>query len=278
MRISSTEAAAGRDIVDRVTAILECVAGEPQGIRLADLVERTDMKKTTVLRIAERLVAHRVLQRTDGGYQLGLNLFEWSQAVPVTHVLRAAALPVMAEMRSLGAAVELAVADGHEVVLVERLYSDEELTTSNRRRPAHCTALGQVITAFSSPSILERVLLAGLTPETPHTITEPALLRTQISKVHAEGLAVEVQTYRLGQISIAAPIVALAYRGIDDYPACAGLAVTGRFGRIAASRLTTPVTAAARAISARLSLMSRAGTQDWPRPVVGRPDQRPRES
>jgi DNA-binding IclR family transcriptional regulator len=127
-----------------------------------------------------------------------------------------------------------------------------------------------VITAFSSPSILENVLQAGLTTLTTNTITDAEELRKQIDTVHAQGLAVEVQTYRIGQLSLAAPIIALAYRGIDDYPACAGLAVTGRVGRIAAGRLAAPLSAAARAISARLSTMSGEGIQDWPRAVVGR--------
>jgi DNA-binding IclR family transcriptional regulator len=269
MRISESEIAAGRDTVDRVALVLQAVAEHPLGIGLTELTAATGMKKATVHRIADRLLAHELLQLSARGYQLGLRFFEWSRSVPVIHILRAVALPAMADLAaSTGLTVELGVCDGRDAVVVERIPG--RLVDSGAlpaRRPALDTAMGLVILAFSSPKIRRHAVEASQEVGRP---VDTSRLDAELAEVRRRRFMRETGRFDARWWAAFAPIVAMGYLGSDSYPACAAIGVIGPVATPHVERATPLVFETARRLSRELSALPSQPLDEWPIAVVPR--------
>lgn len=71
--------------------------------------------------------------------------------------------------------------------------------------PAHASALGKVLLAYN-PELERDVLSKPLADLTGDTITDPAMLRTQLEEVRKNGLGLEYGEALIGEDSIAAPV------------------------------------------------------------------------
>ena len=101
------------------------------------------------------------------------------------------------------------------------------------RVPAYCTANGRVLLAALPPAELE-AWLAGRTlrPLTPHTLTDPVRLRTEIDRVREQGHAVVDQELEPGLRTISVPL--RNFRG----EVVAALNVSVHASRVATEELT----------------------------------------
>jgi DNA-binding IclR family transcriptional regulator len=75
------------------------------------------------------------------------------------------------------------------------------------RLPLHATGVGKVLLAHAPQSVAARVL-AGLTPVTAYTVTQPGWLSRQLARVREHGYAVTREEMSLGACSLAVPIAA----------------------------------------------------------------------
>src|SRR6202034_1086110 len=139
-------------VIDRIALVLDAFDG-PGRLTLAQLVRRTGLPRSSAHRVLERLVQLRWLRRSGRDYELGMRLVELgSLAVHQDRLVRAAA-PLLGELhRATGLVVHLAVLDGPDVVYLDKI-SDRALgatpTRVGGRQPAHCTAVGKAILAYS---------------------------------------------------------------------------------------------------------------------------------
>ncbi|MCH8626443.1 helix-turn-helix domain-containing protein [Arsenicicoccus piscis] len=109
-------------VLRRASDILSALdAGHP--VRsLADLSRTTGLPRSTTHGMCAELVELGLLERVDGGYRLGLRLFELGELVPRQRGLRETALPYMEDLRAAtGATVHLGVLEGVEVVYLQIL-------------------------------------------------------------------------------------------------------------------------------------------------------------
>jgi IclR family pca regulon transcriptional regulator len=75
------------------------------------------------------------------------------------------------------------------------------------RFPAHATSMGRVLLAAQDETWLDEFLTANpLTPRTDRTITDPAELKAELSKVRDQGWAMVDEELERGLRSVAAPI------------------------------------------------------------------------
>jgi Transcriptional regulator len=72
--------------------------------------------------------------------------------------------------------------------------------------PAYCTALGKVLTAFSSHHLEERVRGAELKARTPHTIVSPAKMLAELVRIRDQGTGYDREECALGVECVAAPV------------------------------------------------------------------------
>jgi DNA-binding transcriptional ArsR family regulator len=92
-------------------------------LSLADLVRMTGIPHPTARRLAMELVEAGALERReDGRFTVGLRLWRLGTLAPLTESLRTLAQPFMEDLHSaLHQHLQLAVLDGHEAVIIERL-------------------------------------------------------------------------------------------------------------------------------------------------------------
>jgi IclR family KDG regulon transcriptional repressor len=73
--------------------------------------------------------------------------------------------------------------------------------------PLHCTGVGKIFLAFSSPEDIETYIEStGLPAYTAHSMSNPYVLRKHLAEVRTQGFAVDNEERELGTRCIAAPI------------------------------------------------------------------------
>ncbi|TCK21655.1 IclR family transcriptional regulator [Pseudonocardia endophytica] len=181
-----------------------------EALGVSELSRRLGLGKSVVHRLLVTLAAEGLIEHDERGYRLGIVMYELGEAVRVHMDLHAAAAPVLVHVREqTGESVQVGVLDGAEVVYVDRLESAHSLrllTETGRRVPAHCTSSGKVLLAHLDPVAQEGHLERPLARLTPHTITEPDVLRAELRRVRAQGWASAVDEREVGVASLAAPV------------------------------------------------------------------------
>ncbi|CAN3977893.1 Transcriptional regulator, IclR family [Kitasatospora purpeofusca] len=191
----------GESVAGRLFSVLDAFedvgeagggSGGPPVLRLTDIAARTGLPAPTALRLVRELVAWGGLERgADGGYRLGLRLRVLGAAAPCPRGLLDAALPALRELGArTGGHADLAVLAGPSADGVLCLVGGD-------RPPPHATAYGKVLLA-APPAELPR--------HTRHTVVSPGVLAGQLARVRAAGLAVCAEEFRLGEVTVAAPV------------------------------------------------------------------------
>src|SRR5580693_6808026 len=158
----------GEPVLDRAFRILASFGPADRSLPLTSLSARAGLPMTSALRIAQKLVELGALERDeDGGYMVGLRLLEIAALAPRGHGLRATALPYMEDLHhATGQHVLLAVRDGEEAILVERLSARGAGRVMYRvggRLPLHATGVGMVLLAHAPVAVQDAVLSTDLT-------------------------------------------------------------------------------------------------------------------
>lgn len=236
-------------VLDRVTAVFDAFGAHDEGLGVSELARRANLPKSTVSRIATELVAQRMLDRDGDKLYLGVRLFELGQTVEEPRRLRRIALPLMAELRNTtGHTVHLAMREGNDVVVIAIIRGTpgpKPTTMIGDRIPAHASALGKAILAFSSEEAVGRVLQHGLRRSTARTLCEPEELERQFGEIRLTGVSLERGEYATDRICVASPI--LAHGAVP----LAAIAVTGTAGELVCDRVSPAVRAAAITIGHR---------------------------
>jgi DNA-binding IclR family transcriptional regulator len=155
----------GEPILERAFRVLGAFTEAGQALPLHTLAARASLPKSTASRIATQLIGVGALERLDNGhFVVGLQLLEIASLAPRGHGLRAAALPFMEDLhRVTRQHILLAVRDGNEAVLVERLSARGATAVKYRvggRLPLTETGIGVALLAYA-PETARNEALAG---------------------------------------------------------------------------------------------------------------------
>ena len=257
-RVRGRRPSRGEPVLDRAFRMLACFDPASQSLSLTSLSARAGLPKATALRIARKLAEWGALERTgDGNYVIGLRLLEIASLAPRVHGLRATALPYMEDLHhATGQHVLLAVRDGHEAVLVERLSArgaGRVLYRVGGRMPLHSTGVGLVLLAHAPAQLQEEILGGDLTGDPGNMQLSGHDLRARLAAVRRDGVAMSSRAQPEPMTSVAAPIVDSRSTPI------AALSVITRSEQIEPAALTPAVIAVARAISRAMSAGTYAG-------------------
>jgi DNA-binding IclR family transcriptional regulator len=181
---------------------------------------------------------------------VGLRLLEIASLAPRGHGLRGTALPYMEDLHhATGQHVLLAVRDGHQAILVERLSAHRAgrvLYRIGGRMPMHATGVGLILLAHAPLQVQEEVLAGDLTVEPGHPLQSERELRAVLAAVRRDGVAVASRERPEPMTSVAAPV-------LNNRRVVAALSVVAQSGNLQAAALTPAVVAVARAISRAVS-------------------------
>ena len=230
----------GTPVLTRAFGLLSTFGPDHRAQSLADLTRRGGLPRSTTLRLARQLVGCGALERRDdGAYVIGVRLLEVASLAPRGHGLRETAMPFMEDLFHITRGhVLLAVLDGEEAVLVERLSAHEAdpvLYRVGGRMPLHTTGVGLVLLAHASPAMAER-------------FPEPESLRRTLAEIRRGGFATNSLTTPWPRTSVAAPVFAGGDRVV------AALSIVAPTDAADPRTLVPTVRAAARAISRHLAM------------------------
>jgi DNA-binding IclR family transcriptional regulator len=155
----------------------------------------TAMPRATVRRLVLELVSVGALQHDDTGrYTVGLRLWQLGTLAPLTEPLRTLAQPFIDDLyTALKQHVQLAVLEGQEAVIIERLSAPDALPLASQvggHLPLHCSGVGKVLLSHADQELIDKVLGRPLRRYTERTVIEPAELRSQIAACRRTGTAV----------------------------------------------------------------------------------------
>lgn len=234
----------GIAVISRAFEVLAAFgSGEQEGTSLAEVTRRVGLPKTTTHRLLGALVDAGVVERAQGGYRLGMRLFELGERVSHKHTLREAALPFLEDLYEVThETVHLAVLDGIDVLYVERIRGHRQqrqlASRVGGRMPAYATGVGKALLAFT-PSAASAVLShAPLPPLTPYTITGRRGLSNELAGIRSSRVAFDREENAIGVHCVAAPVLV-------GGRAVAAISVTGPGERVSEERVGSAVRTAA---------------------------------
>ena len=222
--------------VDRAISILHLLARHGQA-SVSEIATQSGLNKTTVFRLLATMEAWGLVEqnRVRGRYQLGFGVVQLAAGATKTHdlsLLRQEACFELAE--SVGETVNVAIHDGHKVIIIDQVIGSVGVTTVNwvgQRMPMHATAAGKVFLAHMPSEQLEAILSQGLERYTSHTIVDPDALKQEMIAVCERGYATTVEEHEIGLATVAAPIRSL------DGQVVAAVAVSGPKFRLNEDRI-----------------------------------------
>lgn len=192
--------------------LLKAFSEERVDLGISELSRRLGVAKSTVHRLAATLAAEGLLEqdRETEKYRLGIALFRLGALVRRRMDISSQGRPYLYELREkTKETVHLAILDGTEIMYVYNLESTQAIRMRSDlgvRKPAYCTAEGQAILAFQPQAVLDAVIVQGLSPRTPQTVTDPAKLIKALAVVRQRGCAIEDEESEIGMRGISAPI------------------------------------------------------------------------
>ncbi|MDQ7820486.1 MAG: IclR family transcriptional regulator [Armatimonadota bacterium] len=206
-----TPTGTGVKSIDRAWALLASLGEAGQPLTVRDLARRTGLPRPTVYRLVDALARHGAVVIQDGTVAVGHRVL-WLAGQRLAQLeLRAAGRPYLMDLcRQVGETVHLGVLEQGHVVYIDKVEPPRPLrmaSTIGAIMPAHSTALGKAMLAWSDPrAVREIVAQRGLPRRTPRTITTLARLQRELAAVRARGFAVDNVENEDGIRCVGAPI------------------------------------------------------------------------
>jgi DNA-binding IclR family transcriptional regulator len=198
----------GQSVTSRIAAILLAFT-DCNVHSLTEIARLTRLPVSTAHRLAVELAATDFLERDESGrYRVAPSLRQLGAAP-----WRA---PTLAErgpfvLDDLSAATHrtarLGALSGTVVNYIEkRPHQPVTSFDPSATLPAHATAVGKALLAFSPTRVVDRLIVKGLPEFTRNTITSPDQLRHNLASIRRAGFAVSAGELEIGTNAVAMPV------------------------------------------------------------------------
>ncbi|MAG98144.1 MAG: IclR family transcriptional regulator [Alphaproteobacteria bacterium] len=199
---SGSKEKGGVQSLARAFALLEAIAGAPDGIGLAQLSKAVGLHSSTAFHLVKTMVQFGYVrqERATKRYRLGRPLFLLAARAREEVELINVATPLLEKLaEATSESSHLAVRSGHQIVILARTDGSSPFRLNERLgalRPAHATALGKILLARLEPEQFEGFLAENsLDACTPNTITDAVRLRRELATVRDAGIAFDDAEY-----------------------------------------------------------------------------------
>jgi DNA-binding IclR family transcriptional regulator len=202
-------------MVERMTLILAAFEGPSTRLSLEEISRVTHLPRSTAHRILDQLIRLDWLSHSAFGYSLGRRSLSLGGSTGVFEDLRAAAAPVLHQLHlRTGLVVHLAVREGPEIRYLDKVGGRFVAAVPSRvggRAPAHKTALGKAILAWTDAEEIDREIRPSFLSSTNQPVDSLQRLHQELHRIRTrKGLAFE-----RGECVPAIGCVAAAVRGPD---------------------------------------------------------------
>lgn len=200
----------GLQSVSTALDLLDCFVSQEE-LGVSDVARQLGVAKSTAHRLLTTLCSRGFAERNPetGRYRLGLHLYELGTLAISRSDLGRTATPLLHELRERsGCTIHLAVADGAEVIQLERLQSAQCMPMFSevaRRVPVHSTACGKAIAAFD-PTCAAARIQAGFPGFTSSTIRTGGAFERELALTRRRGFSLNHDETRVGLTSVGVPV------------------------------------------------------------------------
>lgn len=198
--------------IDRAVAILECFTENKRELKLSDIAQKLDLKKSTVHGLLNTLKYHGFIEQDEitQKYRLGTRFIVYGDLVVNSMDIINISYPIIEKVcEKIEETVHIAMLDKADVVFIEKKECNRSVKTSTKigaRIPAYSTADGKIILCYLEKDKLKELLPRNLKKLTPNTITDKNQLLEILSEIKNNGYAVDYEETVQGLVCIAAPI------------------------------------------------------------------------
>ncbi|MGW4233090.1 IclR family transcriptional regulator domain-containing protein [Streptomyces sp. NPDC004980] len=204
----------GAEFVESLARGLTVVTAFGEGreeLTLAAVAETTGLARATARRALITLEHLGYVTSRDRLFRLTPRVLGLGHPPLSRTALPEIALPYMARLVGrLHDSVSLAVLDGDDIRYTARVATERVMSvniTTGTRFPAHATSMGRVLLAgLPREERAARLGRTGLPALTPHTLTDPAALATELEEVAREDHALVDGELEEGLRSLAVPV------------------------------------------------------------------------
>ncbi|MFI0506895.1 IclR family transcriptional regulator [Streptomyces albogriseolus] len=222
--------------VDRAVSVLEILARRGEA-GVTEIAEELGVHRSTAFRLLGVLENRGLVAQAGdrGKYHLGAGVLRLAGAAAVRLDVSQEAVPVCRGLADeVGETVNTAVLDEDAAVNIMQARGTAAVTAQDwlgRRTALHATSSGKVFLAHMTPARREEHLSLPLRRFTEHTVTDAALLRSELARVPGQGYATTREELELGLVAVAAPVRA------HDGAVIAAVSVSGPVFRMTPERL-----------------------------------------
>ncbi|WP_241051747.1 IclR family transcriptional regulator [Achromobacter xylosoxidans] len=197
----------------RALLVLDYLARAQHPPTLAQLAQRLDMPKSTLMRLLASMqrAGFVAATPTENGFVPGPQATALALATLRASAFTRACRAVLAQLvGKLGETCNLTAPDGDQVIYMERVETAEPLRlffAVGSHVPMHCTASGKLFLASMNRLERGRVLARlPLTRNTPRTLTDPARLEDELERLATRGIGIDNEEFVRGMSAVAVPV------------------------------------------------------------------------
>jgi DNA-binding IclR family transcriptional regulator len=199
--------------VERALDIFELLASSRVGLTLSDLSQSLGVPKSSVHYLLNTLQSRGYVNRNETSKRLllGLKILTLSNAALGGIELRRHAAPHLRRlMEKSGLTVHLAVLEGDEAVLVDKVEPPgvaRIATWVGKRMDLHCSAVGKAIMAYLPEEQVDRLAHdRGFTRYNENTLVARRRIVEEIDRIRKRGYAIEDEEGEIGFRCVGCPI------------------------------------------------------------------------
>ncbi len=196
--------------VNKAFSIIRYVADHQGELTLSELARQLKTNKTTMFRYLETLEKLDILEKRDGNWYLGMELFSLGHQVDLQSRIVERVHPIVfACSKRVNETLSFAGLIGGSAIYLDKVESTRGLQVRARlgdSLPFHCTALGKaILSVLPDYQVTELFNRIELKKYTENTIIEKDMLLKQLDKVKKTGFSLEEEELEPGLSCIAVP-------------------------------------------------------------------------
>jgi DNA-binding IclR family transcriptional regulator len=188
-------------VVEKTLRLIELVADGNQS--LAGLIQESGLSRSTTHRLLATLVSHGYLSHGGKRYELGFRFLEIGEKKKRSLAFVETLRPALHEYaRQIGDTLHIAILDGTDIILVERIAGNRELQIRShvgQRATAFRTAVGKALIGRRPPNMWN-AFLQNIPEGYPRRASE---IRADFENAKRRNFAIDYDEVSLGTCGIA---------------------------------------------------------------------------
>ena len=198
----------------RAMRVLEFLARSNRGASVSNVSRSLALPKSSTYLLLKTLEQEGYLQRSawSGKFYFGVRLVRLCRSALANLDLREVARPSLTSlMRQTGITVHLAVLEGNEAVIIDRISppgSSAGADWVTRRLDVNCTGVGKALAAYLPEEQFEKLITAQrFARHNDNTIVTVPGLKRELCKVREQGYALDDEEDEIGVRCVGVPIL-----------------------------------------------------------------------